>query len=370
MNTNHGSESNSEYDRSLVFRIVDANLNRCREALRVVEDGLRFGRQIEGTAEQVKSLRQEVGQLARAISTKFPLIMARDVAGDPGTAFEGPAEYVREGLMDVLQANLARAGEALRSIEEYSKCLDSEFARIAESVRYRLYVVEQDVIVKGDLNRRLDAADLCVLIDVRENEGSFSALAHEICSAGAGMIQLRDKQADDRTLLSRAKLLAGIANGYEALAVVNDRVDIAVAAGAHGVHLGQEDLPVAAARKAGGNNLIIGVSTHSVAQAEQAVTDGASYIGVGPVFDSTTKSFDSFGGVELVRVVANAVSIPAFAIGGITLENINQVAGAGPGRVAVSGGVLRSDCLPGEACRRMRHALRSFREPGVGTRHD
>lgn len=370
MNTNHGNAEFPASDRNLVLRIVDANLNRCREALRVVEDGLRFGGQNDDAARQIKFLRQEVGQLTRVLADQFPLIHARDVAGDQGTAFEGPTEYTREDPGHVLQANLARAGESLRCIEEYAKCLDSRFARIAESIRYRLYVLEQEVYIKADLVGRLERIVLCVLIDAGRDEASFSALAIEILSAGAGMVQLRDKQADDRTLLSRATLLAGIARRYQGLAIVNDRVDIAVASGSHGVHLGQDDLPVAAARSAGASGLIIGVSTHSVAQAEQAALDGAHYIGVGPVFPSTTKSFKDFGGLELVRAVAGAVSIPAFAIGGITIDNMDQVADAGIRRLAVSGAVLRSEYSAGEACRRFRQALVRSGERDVGANSD
>ncbi|MCL4142542.1 UNVERIFIED_CONTAM: hypothetical protein GTU68_045160 [Idotea baltica] len=117
---------------------------------------------------------------------------------------------------------------------------------------------------------------------------------------------------------------------------MNDRADIAVAVGAGGVHVGQEELSVADVRAIVGPEKLIGVSTHSLQQAQDAVIDGANYIGVGPVFPSTTKAFDSHVGLDLIRDVCQTISLPAFAIGGINLENASQVAAAGCGRVAVT----------------------------------
>jgi len=123
---------------------------------------------------------------------------------------------------------------------------------------------------------------------------------------------------------------------------MNDRPDLALLAEADGVHVGQEELNVAAARRIVGAGRLIGVSTHSLEQARQAATDGADYIGVGPVFPSGTKAFAEFPGLELVRVVARETSLPAFAIGGITFENVGEIVRAGLRRVAVSGAVLNA----------------------------
>jgi len=117
---------------------------------------------------------------------------------------------------------------------------------------------------------------------------------------------------------------------------MNDRADIAVACGADGVHVGQDELSVADARRIVGPEKLVGVSTHSLAQAQAAVVEGANYIGVGPVFESKTKSFSQQVGTALVEEICNEVSLPAFAIGGIDLTNAAQVATAGCGRVAVT----------------------------------
>ena len=134
--------------------------------------------------------------------------------------------------------------------------------------------------------------------------------------------------------------------------VMNDRPDLAVLADADGVHVGQEELSVKDARTIVGADRLVGVSTHSIEQARQAVLDGADYIGVGPVFPSGTKQFDRLAGLELVRAVAAEVRLPAFAIGGITADNLPLVREAGLGRVAVSGAVA-SAADPGAAARRL-----------------
>ncbi|MBI2480592.1 MAG: thiamine phosphate synthase [Planctomycetia bacterium] len=118
--------------------------------------------------------------------------------------------------------------------------------------------------------------------------------------------------------------------------IMNDRPDIAAIVGADGVHVGQDELSVTDARAVLGQNRLVGVSTHSIEQARQAVLDGADYIGCGPTFPSRTKRFDEFPGLALLQAVAHEISLPAFAIGGITLENARDVFETGFTRIAVS----------------------------------
>ncbi len=147
-----------------------------------------------------------------------------------------------------------------------------------------------------------------------------------------------------------------ITQGTPTLLVVNDRPDIAMLARADGVHVGRDDLTVKDVRAVVGPRMLIGVSAHSIEQARQAVLDGASYIGVGPTFPSNTKTFEQFTGLELLRTVAAEIRLPAFAIGGIGLENLPEVLATGIGRVAVSHAILA--CAdPAAALRRMRQII-------------
>ena len=125
--------------------------------------------------------------------------------------------------------------------------------------------------------------------------------------------------------------------------MINDRPDLAALIAADGVHVGQEELSVKDVRSMVGPDVLIGVSTHSIEQARQAVLDGANYIGVGPTFPSGTKRFEHFPGVELLRAVAAEIRLPAFAIGGITRANLDQVKSAGFRRAAVSGAIVGAE---------------------------
>lgn len=160
---------------------------------------------------------------------------------------------------------------------------------------------------------------------------------------GVGIVQLREKHLPDRQLMIRARRMREWTRESDVLFIMNDRPDLAVLADADGVHVGQEELSVKDARRIIGPDKLIGVSTHSIEQARQAVLDGADYIGVGPVFRSSTKSFDAFVGLDLVKQVAEEISLPAFAIGGINLENLDQVLAAGAERIAVTAALCGSE---------------------------
>jgi thiamine-phosphate pyrophosphorylase len=152
-------------------------------------------------------------------------------------------------------------------------------------------------------------------------------------------VQLRDRSVDDRTLLARARQGTEITRQLGGLFIMNDRPDLAVAAGTDGVHVGQDELPVAETRRIVGANRLIGVSTHSIEQAREAVADGADYIGCGPVFPGRTKAFESYVGTVFLKAVADEIKLPAFAIGGIEESNLEQVLQSGIRRVAVTGAI-------------------------------
>ena len=207
-----------------------------------------------------------------------------------------------------------------------------------------------------DRRQRLEAAQLYVLVDGRESKQAFETFARALIDAGVDVLQLRDKHLADRQLLERARTLRQFTRSSATLLVINDRPDIAVLSEADGVHVGQEELPVADVRRLVGPEILIGLSTHSVAQAEDAVAQGADYIGCGPVFPSTTKEFASFPGVELVSAVCQRVSLPAFAIGGVRQENLPQLLACGCRRIVVGGALAAAD-NPAAEVRRLRQML-------------
>jgi len=320
------------------MRVIDAAANRAREGLRVVEDYVRFVLDDRFLTGLLKSLRHDLTALVSRFSPG-ERIAARETQADVGTEIATPAERRREDTASVLTANFTRLQESLRSLEEFAKILDTDASAALEQLRYRSYTVHRAVESTRMGVERLRHARLYVLIDGRATPAEFCQLARSLVSSGVHVIQLRDKQLGDRRLLERARALREITSEGRVIFIVNDRPDLAVLARADGVHVGQEELTVKDARSIVGPEAIVGVSTHSIEQARQAVLDGASYIGVGPTFPSGTKHFDQFPGIELLRAVAAETRLPAFAIGGIGLENLSSVLESGLRRVAVGAAI-------------------------------
>jgi len=172
----------------------------------------------------------------------------------------------------------------------------------------------------------------------------------ELAAAGVVWIQIRDKHADARALYEIVVAALEAVRGTASRILVNDRVDVARAAGAHGAHVGQEDLPADAARAILGRDAILGVSTHSVAQAAATSALPVDYVAIGPVFSTSTKANpDPVVGLEGIAAVRAVVSRPLVAIGGITLERAPSVIAAGADSVAVVGDLQVGASLEGRA---------------------
>lgn len=283
---------------------------------------------------------------------------ARETTGDIGATVTTAAEYERTDAWHVATASLERAKQAIRSLEEYSKVAAPDLPAEFERLRYRVYTLEKAISGTRGARERLADARLYVLVDGRPSLQAFEELVASLAEAGVDILQLRDKQLTDRDLLQRAERLIAATRGTATLAIVNDRVDIAAAARADGVHLGQDELRVKQARGILGAEALIGVSTHAIDQARAAVLDGADYLGVGPTFPSTTKAFDALPGLNYARSVAEEITLPAFAIGGIDESNLGDVLAASVTRVAVAGCVVGSDDPAGVA-RRLGERLRA-----------
>jgi thiamine-phosphate pyrophosphorylase len=324
-----------------LYRILDANRNRCLEGLRVVEEYVRFVWEDQHLVTLCKQLRHDlVGVLANVPACD--LHMARDTLRDVGTAVTTATEYQREDLWSVVAANWNRVQQALRGLEEYAKVIAPQVAPQLEALRYRAYTVERTVTILSTSVERLASARLYVLVDGRSSMSEFRRLVEQIIRGGVDVLQLRDKTMPDRELLERARALREVTRRHGVLFIMNDRADLAAMAHADGVHLGQDDIPVRDARVVLGSHALVGVSTHSIEQARQAVVDGANYLGCGPTFPSVTKEFAQFPGVEFLRQVSREIRLPAFAIGGIGPANVEQVYAAGFSRVAVSHGVVNA----------------------------
>lgn len=198
-------------------------------------------------------------------------------------------------------------------------------------------------------------------------DSGWLAATEASLAAGATSVQLRDKSADSRELLEMARKLKPVARRYGALFLVNDRFDVALAADADGVHLGEDDLPVAAVRRVVPRRFVIGRSSDRPEAARAAESGGADYLGVGSVFRTDTKvevAGEAIGCERLDRVAA-AVTIPVIAIGGVKPENIHEIAGTGAVGAAVISAVMAATD-PASATRALLRGLNRGREEADG----
>jgi thiamine-phosphate pyrophosphorylase len=322
-----------------IYRIVDANFNRAREGLRVIEELARFILDDACLSGRLKHLRHRL----RVIQQTFPggvkeFLAARDAGTDVGLSCREEKELDRLSCLELMLANFKRVQEALRVLEEYAKFVST--GREFKEMRFEIYELEKEMAGRlTKLNAAQNLVDYALYVIVQE-EFSRGRLLVEVTGAaiagGATVIQLRDKESSTRRLVEIGRELRRLTQEKEATFIINDRVDVALAVQADGVHLGQEDLPVAATRQILGKEKIIGVSAHTLEQAGQAQQQGADYIGVGPIFETQTKDVGySPVGIKFLRLVAKEVEIPKVAIGGITAQNAFEIVSAGADGVAV-----------------------------------
>ncbi len=339
-------------------RIIDANANRAREALRVMEDAARFLLDDPALSAELKGLRHDLRAALDALPLDPGFLLAsRDTPGDVGASLTTDAESRRGSAADVAAAAAKRLTEALRSIEESAKTLAEGGSARFERLRYRAYSAERALL----LAVAAPAAPqwrLCVLITESLCARPWAEVAAAAIDAGADCVQLREKSLDSRALLERARTLVALAAGRAAV-IINDRPDIALLSGADGVHLGQTDLGVQDARRLAGFSLLVGVSTASIEQARAALRDGASYCGVGPMFPTPTKHKDTIGGPAYLReYLAHEPPLPPhLAIGGINRRTVEEVISAGARGIAVSAAVCAAED-PGRAAQDLLAALR------------
>ena len=328
-----------------IWRVVDASANRAGEALRVLEDVLRFGFDDLHLTGLAKDLRHDLAAVLSREGLRRRIVV-RDVGGDVGAGMEAAAALGRGGMADLLAANAARAAQALRSLQECAAVVDPEAAAAFEALRYRLYTLERAATAVVRSRDRLAGVNLCVLVDGREDAAAFARLIESLVDAGVRMLQVRDKSLPPPALAERVRAALAICRRIDAerrpLVVVNDRVDVAAAGGADGAPVGADDLPVALARRVLGPGPLVGRTAHDAAEARAAAADGADTLGIGPCFPSPTKSFAAHAPPEFIRTVCAEIALPTFAIGGITLETLGSLAALGVTRVAVASAVTRA----------------------------
>ena len=351
-------------------RLVDANANRVREGLRTLEDLARFVMDAPETARDLKGVRHEI--TAAADRLLGPTSMARDTAGDVGTTNSTAGELARPGLVAVAEAAGGRVAEGCRSLEEAAKVLDAggRIATAIQSARYAAYDLASDVTVA--LSRgRPTGWRVQVLLTESACRRPWTEVLEAVIAGGADAIQVREKDLDPTRLVERVRAVIEIARPAGIPVVVNDRADVAVAAAADGVHLGQDDLPVEAARRVVGGLALVGGSAHDLDEARRNHAAGCDYCGIGRFAASTTKPDVVAGGPNLVRAMSETFpGWPQLAIGGIGLDNIDQVVAAGGVAIAVCEAACDADdpaAVVGDLRNRLQQASESAADAGMTT---
>lgn len=338
-----------------ILRILDANLNRAREAVRVMEDYARFALDEGILSRGAKQIRHDLADLADC----FPaagLVEARDTPGDVGTEITTINETTRRDERDVVVAAAKRLTEALRCLEEYSKIDNTAAAKGFESLRYQTYELEKNLLARSDPAGRFSKVKLYVLLTEKLCRKAILDVAAAAVAGGADCIQLREKDKSDEEVLELAGKVGEICRQGGVLLAMNDRADLAMLAGADVVHLGQGDVSVAQARKIVPPATVVGKSTHNINEVTAAAAQGPDYIAVGSVFASTTKTDVELAGPEMLGLARKVWQGPIIAIGGITVYNAAEAITAGADAVALCQAVIGCED-PAGATRAVREAV-------------
>ncbi len=339
------------------YRIIDANFNRAREAARAIEEFCRFALNSVPLTERAKQLRHELSASVGRLDAGR-LIASRDTAGDVGVGARVNAQLERGTLEDSLTAACKRLSEALRVLTEVIRVHDQPLAQSIEKLRYASYTLEKDIVLFSRTSEKYRRVRLYLVI-TSDLPAEVLCLTGKCAAAGADCIQLRAKNMPDDRLFALAAEFVKLCRDKGALSVINDRTDIAVAAGADGVHLGQNDLPIEQARALQLAPLIIGKSTHALDQLRAACQENPTYVALGPVFVTGTKPDVPAVGLEYVSQAQNVLAgtgVGHVAIGGITLDNVEQVLRAGARAIAVCAAVMKAPD-PASACRALKEKV-------------
>ncbi len=330
-----------------VAQLIDANLDRAREGLRVIEDWCRFVLKNKSLVIQIKNWRQQLGANHLDIYKD-----ARSVSSDQGTGLGHPNQNKRLEASQIVAANFARVQEALRVLEEFARPNHQELSTLASKIRYEIYQLELIVLKASNQNQRLQKLIACKLCLITKPHKELIKTVESALKAGVTMVQFRLKEGSDLAFIEQAKELSYICKQYKSLFIINDRIDIAIASEADGVHLGQNDLPIEIARKVIGSEKIIGLSTHSLEEAKIAANKNCDYLGIGPIFKTNSKPSKDFIGTEVLKKLSIQIKIPWFAIGGINKSNASEVIESGANRIAVINAIMNSQD-PYGACKEL-----------------
>lgn len=304
----------------MYYRIIDANINRVAEGIRVLDDIARFVYENEDMTSKLRELRHKVRKSYRNIN----LLQSRDVSNDIGYNISiNSILDNKNNIEQVIEGNFKRVQEGLRSIEETLKLVgEYEVSKVYEALRYNSYLLEKEFIPKKNI---INTDIYAITGEAFSNGRDTITIVKEMIKADIKVIQYREKEKNKKDKLEQCQLIRKLTKENDVTFIVNDDIDVALAVKADGVHIGRDDMPIEYVRKIA-KDMIIGCSTHNPSQALEAVEQGADYIGVGPIYHTKTKqNVEQSDGLDYLKWVSQNLNIPYVAIGGIHLSNIKEV---------------------------------------------
>ncbi|MCX7785867.1 MAG: thiamine phosphate synthase [candidate division WOR-3 bacterium] len=317
-------------------RIIDVNLNRFSEGLRVIEEICRFYLEDKNTLMLIRNLKSRLWEKLAPI--RKDVIWFRKSEKDLGRQ-DRFDKTQRTSIYDVVSANIKRCQESARVLEEIFKIRNQKISRFFKQTRFVLYDLEKNLnqhfIVEFD-------PKLYVIIDTETTGRKYlSKITKALVLGKATMLQLREsKDTPTKIWLQDARTIKDNINKPWVKFIINDRIDIAQAVDADGVHLGADDMPIKQARGILPINKIIGMTVRNVQDAQKAERDGVNYLSAGSIFASRTKPSAPVIGLKRLKAITKSVKTPVIAIGGITPENTKKIFRVGAKGIAVVSSVF------------------------------
>jgi len=344
-----------DWENKNIFSVLDANFARLSEGLRVLEDIARFILRDYEITKKLKEMRHSLLKESQPFDLQFLNSRGKDV----GASLILADESKRENFVDLVLANAKRVEGALRVLEEYFKFLtplESPLCQARKKLlgfqrkknwlkfqqsRFLVYEIEKQIISKLLRQDKIKKIfPLYLILDAKYLNKNPIGILKQVIEGGVKVVQYRDKKNNKRKILKNAFKLKEICQNYNALFLINDYLDIALAVEADGVHLGEKDLPIKIARKILPFDKIIGSSVHNLNSAKKAEKEGADYLSLGAVYPSLTKEDVTLVKPSLIKEVKNKISLSVIAIGGINENNLKEVMRLGVDGVAIARAIL------------------------------
>lgn len=320
-----------------IARIIDININRFSEGMKVVEDLMRFYWQDQETLFKLRKWKnffwQHFGQYRNQV------VFARTSHQDIGRKIDFDIQK-RNKIIDVVNVNFKRCQESARVLEEIFKEASPPQSRFCKTLRFALYDIEKSFLKHININFN---PLLYVILDIATIGRQYLTDITKACiDGGSTLLQLRETDVSStRQILNDAEKIRKVIKNSNVKLIINNRFDIALAINADGIHLGKNDMPIKKVKTLFNNDMLIGMTVRNVSHAQSAEKAGANYVSVGSIFPTPTKTKIPIVGVNTLKKVSKAVSIPVIAIGGINKDNVIEVIQNGADGVAVISAVFK-----------------------------